>query len=168
MNRKNFNIFVLLVILTAIIVACVPPEYRKSSSDENLFSTSKTSSRLRSSIVTLAKRQIGIKYKSGSSTPQTGFDCSGLALYVYQKHGIFLPRTSQLQYGRAKKISSRNTHPGDLIFFKINGRNISHVAIYIGNNNFVHAPGKGKTVCTDSMTNAYWKNCFAGCGTFIK
>lgn len=116
----------------------------------------------RKDVVRTALQQIGTRYRMGGSSPATGFDCSGLALYVYGKHGIKLPHSARAQFQAGKQLTTKQIRPGDLLFFNINGRGISHVGIYIGGGRFVHAPSSGKTVRTDEVRNPYWKKRYRG------
>lgn len=98
----------------------------------------------------------GIPYRFGGTTT-SGFDCSGFTQYAFKKNGKSVPRTTGAQYQQSKKIAS--PAPGDLVFFhNTYKRGISHVGIYIGNNQFVHAGGKKSEVV--SLNNSYWKSKF--------
>lgn len=123
---------------------------------------------LRNNIVAQAKAQIGKPYRLGGTSPNEGFDCSGLVHYTHQHIGLDLPRRSEDQYHASQK--SKTVEPGDLMFFSISsrGKRIDHVGIYIGNNQFVHAPGKGKPVRIADISNDYWKRKFIGTGTYLK
>lgn len=106
---------------------------------------------------------VGTPYKWGGSDPQSGFDCSGLVAYVYDKAvDMSLPRSSrEMAQMDAPKISQvSKLKSGDLLFFNTNGRSISHVAIYIGNGRFVHAPNRDGAVRTEELSNPYWGNHF--------
>ncbi len=105
-------------------------------------------------IIATAKKYIGVPYVWGGSTP-SGFDCSGFVQYVFNAHGVPLPRTSKQQYGVGKKVSKANLKPGDLVFFDTEGNGVSHLGIYIGNNQFVHA-SSSKGVTITSLSNTYW------------
>ena len=148
--------------------ACVPPAAQRThqNSVERRQAVAHNSS-TRKSIVALAKKQIGIRYRRGAASPSRGFDCSGLTAYVYGKNRIAIPRSSSEQYFGGEKISPKKVRPGDLLFFDIYGYGISHVGIFIGKNKFVHAPGTGKKVRIDSIKNPYWKKRFAGGATYI-
>ncbi len=107
---------------------------------------------------------IGTPYQWGGDTPSDGFDCSGLVDYVYQRAvHLDLPRTSRaMSRVDAPKIT-RITHlaSGDLLFFRTSGHRISHVAIYVGNGRFVHAPSSRSHVQLGYITNPYWERHFA-------
>lgn len=95
----------------------------------------------------------GVKYRFGGATP-SGFDCSGFVMYVFNKHGITLPRTADKQYEVGKKIRAKSDlKPGDLVFFETYEKGASHVGIYQGNGKFVHASSsRGVTVTPLSDT----------------
>ena len=105
-------------------------------------------------IIATAKKYIGVPYVWGGSTPN-GFDCSGYVQYVFNAHGISLPRTSKQQYSVGTWVSKSSLKPGDLVFFNTEGNGISHLGIYIGNNQFIHA-SSSKGVIISSLSNTYW------------
>ncbi|MCX7679007.1 MAG: C40 family peptidase [Spirochaetes bacterium] len=121
---------------------------------------------MRRNIVQTARAQVGVPYRYGGSTP-AGFDCSGLAMYVYQKNGIRIPRTASEQFLEGRRLSKRNIQPGDLVFFTINGNGISHVGIYVGKGKFIHAPKQGKRVAFASLKNRYWSRKYIGAVSYL-
>lgn len=107
-------------------------------------------------VVSIGKNLLGVPYVFGGTTTR-GFDCSGFTQYVFQKSGQSLSRTTQGQFAETTKVSS--PEPGDLVFFAGTYRpGISHVGIYIGNNQFVHAGGKKSEI--RSLNDSYWKKHF--------
>ena len=114
-------------------------------------------------VVDLAHKQIGKPYVWGAEGPNS-FDCSGLTYYVYKNAaGITLPRNSRSQYGAGKAVSKSNLQPGDLIFSSTDGTgNITHVAIYVGDGQMIHAPRSGKNVEKVSMNTSYWNKAYVG------
>lgn len=108
-------------------------------------------------IVSIAESLIGSPYRYGGSSPSKGFDCSGLVYYTHQQLDITVPRTTkqQAQHRPAKKLTSAK--PGDILFFRIYGDNVSHVGIYTGNDQFIHAPKSGKRVSYASINEPYWR-----------
>lgn len=107
------------------------------------------------SVLATAQRFVGVRYRYGGSSPQSGFDCSGLVQYVFGRNGVDLPRTSRLQAqaGVAATGPVDSLRPGDLMLFASKGSRIDHVAIYVGNNRMVHASaGAGKVVYDDLST----------------
>ena len=97
----------------------------------------------------------GAHYQRGG-TSRGGFDCSGFTRYVYAKYGIPLPHSSAAQAGRGMSVSRGELQSGDLVFFQTNRRGISHVGIYIGSGNFVHAESRGEGVTVDSLNSRYY------------
>jgi cell wall-associated NlpC family hydrolase len=125
---------------------------------------------IRDEIVDTAHSFIGMPYQWGSCSLQNNsFDCSGLVLAVYQLNGLNVPRTSQDQYFNGQTIMKEDLQKGDLVFFNNSGNGrITHVGIYIGDDRFIHAPGTGKTICTDSLSNSYFRDHFYGACTYLR
>ncbi|MCC2626164.1 MAG: peptidoglycan endopeptidase [Burkholderiales bacterium] len=100
---------------------------------------------------------IGIPYKWGGNTPSSGLDCSGFIRYVFKKSlGITLPRTANEMAMLGKKIPFDQLQPGDLVFFKTHsGRPITHVGMYLGNNQFIQAPRTGKDIQISALDEYY-------------
>jgi len=116
---------------------------------------------IRDSIVALSRAQLGVKYKRGADSPSAGFDCSGLVKYVMAHFGADMPRTSREQALVGKKIERdiASLKPGDLLTFG-HGKRISHIAIYIGDGRYVHAPTPGARVKVETLANtkaSWWK-----------
>lgn len=142
----------------------IPYENRASSKSPLFFRGGKSTgitpsaSALRkvspSAVIATAKKYIGVPYVWGGSTPN-GFDCSGFVQYVFNAHGISLPRTSKQQYGVGTYVAKANLKAGDLVFFDTEGNGVSHLGIYIGNNQFIHA-STSKGVTITSISNTYW------------
>jgi hypothetical protein len=106
---------------------------------------------------------VGIPYRWGGNTPDSGFDCSGLVRYVVERAAsVNLPRTTADMSGRGESIEPDEIATGDLIFFNTTGRPHSHVGIYVGKLRFVNAPSTGGTVRLDYLTNPYWAKRFDG------
>jgi cell wall-associated NlpC family hydrolase len=101
----------------------------------------------------------GIPYKFGGTTPN-GFDCSGYTGYVFAKYGIHLPRTSYEQIKVGTEVSKGDLKPGDLVFFSTYSKGPSHVGIYIGGGQFVHASNSGTR--TTSLNDSYYAGRFVG------
>ncbi|SEM88660.1 Cell wall-associated hydrolase, NlpC family [Ligilactobacillus sp. WC1T17] len=120
-----------------------------SSSAASTTTTKVASSANYSSVVSLATSFVGVPYVWGGTSP-SGFDCSGLVQYVYAKFGKSLPRTSQEQQAACTTISRSQLQPGDLCFW---GYPAYHVAIYIGNGQYVHAPDRRQTVKIQSLSS---------------
>jgi len=101
---------------------------------------------------------VGTPYRYGGSTP-AGFDCSGLVYFAYRAAGISLPRTTMQLLRASRGIALREAREGDLLFFEISSKP-DHVAIFIGNSQFVHAPSTGKQVSIGTLDDPYWQNSF--------
>lgn len=108
-------------------------------------------------VAKVARHMVGIRYRYGGNSPRKGFDCSGLVQYSYQKAGIRVPRNTRLQRLHSFRIAYKQLRRGDLIFFNQLGRKASHVGIYIGNNQFIHAPSSGKRIRISLLTKNYWQ-----------
>lgn len=129
----------------------------------NLQNASHSVTSSTSSIINTAMGMIGIPYRFGGSSAETGFDCSGFVRAIYQDTvGHLLPRRAAEQAKATQKIDKKELKPGDLVFFNTMRRAFSHVGIYVGNGQFIHAPSKGKTVRVESMDSKYWAKRFNG------
>jgi murein DD-endopeptidase len=106
-----------------------------------------------------ALAMIGKPYRYSGSTP-AGFDCSGLVQYSFSKAGVQLPRDTQEQRRLGRLVNAAQLRRGDLLFFDQEGKKFSHVAIFLGDGRFVHAPSSGGKVRTDSLDSAYWRKHF--------
>ena len=99
---------------------------------------------------------LGTPYRWGGSSPDGGFDCSGLVGYVFRSIGIDLPRVSRAMANEGVAITDRTAlAEGDLVFFGRRGR-VDHVGIYVGDGKFLHAPRTGRDVTVSSLTSGYW------------
>ncbi len=106
---------------------------------------------------------LGINYKYGGDTPETGFDCSGLVNYVFsQAAGLVLPRNAQAISKVGEKITRDELQPGDLVFFNTLRRPFSHVGIYLGEQRFIHSPSRGGQVEIVDMSKRDWQNRYNG------
>ncbi len=112
---------------------------------------------------------IGTPYRFGGSDRSTGFDCSGMIQHVYgQALQVQLPRTAKDMANRSRAIQDKDLQVGDLVFFNTSGNPYSHVGIYIGNRQFIHAPSSNGTIRTASLDNPYFKQRYLGARTFFK
>jgi len=116
---------------------------------------------LREALVKTARDFIGVPYLWGGAASETGFDCSGLTMTVYQLNGLNLPRHSKEQYEAGSPVSRSQLQEGDLIFFALSGkRKVSHVGIYIGDGKFIHAPSHGKKICVEYLSTPFFAKRF--------
>ena len=116
-----------------------------------------------SALVSSAMSAIGVPYRRGGNSAETGFDCSGFVRATFeQAMGLVLPRRAEEQAAAASKINRADLQPGDLVFFNTLRRAYSHVGIYLGDGQFIHAPRTGTRVRVESMEPSYWKKRFNG------
>jgi cell wall-associated NlpC family hydrolase len=110
-----------------------------------------------------ALNQLGIRYRWGGKSPETGFDCSGLIVYSAQRSlGLKLPPRADDIAKIGDKVNKKDLQVGDLVFFNTLGTRYSHVGVYLGQNKFVHAPTRGSVVRVEDMTLRYWTARYTG------
>ncbi|MGF7134950.1 hypothetical protein P3T40_006456 [Paraburkholderia sp. EB58] len=172
MRRLGFSLLILL-----LLAACSSAPQRVSRNSSGSSSASNGAWRTtppgfpnfvdhsigREEISIQAMSLVGIPYRWGGNTPDSGFDCSGLVRYVVARSAsVNLPRTTADMSGSGASIEPDEVAAGDLIFFNTTGRPHSHVGIYVGKLRFVNAPSTGGTVRIDYLTNPYWAKRFDG------
>lgn len=114
-------------------------------------------------VLTRALTLVGSPYRFGGISAERGFDCAGFTRYSYKAAGIELPRTSESQFGAGWAVDADHMRPGDLVFFRNTyRRGISHVGLYIGNGQFVHAASSRREVTVDRLDQPYFAVRFAG------
>jgi cell wall-associated NlpC family hydrolase len=110
-----------------------------------------------------ALRVVGTPFRYGGQSPETGFDCSGLVVYAFERAwGVVLPRVTDEQRKIGRAVSRAELKPGDLLFHNTRNRPYSHVGIYLGDGRFVHAPRSGARVRVESAETPYWRARFNG------
>lgn len=152
--------------VTTSAYAMPTPEARNSL---NGLETVDFGQSIRDQLVRAGLKAVGTPYAWGGNDPD-GFDCSGLTAFVYREiASLELPRRARDQRSEGKKVSRPELEPGDLVFFATTRRRnvVSHVGIYIGDNQFVHAPSRGSTVRVDSMTSEYWSKRYSGARAYV-
>ena len=116
-----------------------------------------------SDLVVTAIGFLGVPYRRGGNTVETGFDCSGFVRAMYnQTVGHLLPRRAEEQAAATQKIDRNDLKPGDLVFFNTMRRAFSHVGIYVGEGKFIHSPKPGAQVRVEDMSGSYWQRRFSG------
>jgi cell wall-associated NlpC family hydrolase len=106
---------------------------------------------------------LGVPYRRGGNSAETGFDCSGFVRAIYgQTVGLVLPRRANEQAAATSKIDKNELQPGDLVFFNTMRRAFSHVGIYVGDGKFIHSPRTGSEVRVEDMRTSYWQRRFNG------
>lgn len=148
----HHKIFVLLALLVLLLSGCAStdrtPLIKPGISRGNIQAASD------------ALKLQGQPYLYGGQSPQEGFDCSGLVVYVYDQQGVKLPRTTGLLAQQLPDVNPNLRQPGDLLFFNTE-RPFSHVGIYVGNDSFVHAPSaRSGQVMKSSLRQPYWQERF--------
>lgn len=123
------------VLLTALLTGC--------ASDPVATGSGRNEAERASAI---AASMVGKPYRYGGHNPDRGFDCSGLVYFSFQRAGMSVPRSTETQRQRSRKVAAASLARGDLVFFNQEGKFSSHVGIYLGKGRFVHAPSSGKKV----------------------
>jgi len=174
--RAMRRIFPALMLSLATAVHAAPPEAAFEDMDALLaekglmsrlgsqFQHARDSvSEQASSLVINAMAFLGVPYKYGGNTVETGFDCSGFVRAVYEQSvGKILPRRSDEQAAATQVIDRSELKPGDLVFFNTMRRAFSHVGIYVGDGKFIHSPRSGSQVRVEDMRMSYWSTRFNG------
>ncbi|MGM0694210.1 MAG: C40 family peptidase [Pseudomonadota bacterium] len=142
-----------LILLAVLLTGCASnaPVTREASGDLSID---------RALILAEARRALGTPYRLGGTT-ERGMDCSGLVQHAYSRAGIRVPRTSREQFRALPRVDA--ARPGDLLFFATaGGDKPSHVGIYLGDGEMIHAPGRGRHVTTTTLALDYWQERFLG------
>ena len=118
-----------------------------------------------SDLVMSAMNFLGVPYRRGGNSNESGFDCSGFTRHIFESSiGLVLPRRADEQATTAGllTIQREELKPGDLVFFNTMRRTFSHVGIYLGDNKFIHSPRTGSSVRVEDMSESYWSKRFTG------
>jgi len=164
LHRKAFACYLVSVVIMFSGCSSTPEKpvasSQTSSDTKASAKTYKRSTPLKYStghqIVAIAESLIGSPYRYGGASPK-GFDCSGLVYYTHRQLDITVPRTTKQQAHHSPAKNLASAKPGDLLFFRIYGDNVSHVGIYAGNDQFIHAPKSGKYVSYANINEPYWQ-----------
>ena len=135
-----------------------------STPDKTPHPGSRLPAAVRSPIVRAALAQLGTPYKWGGTSPEEGFDCSGLAYWTFAQQGVSIPRLTSQQFRAGQKVSQDDVLPGDLLFYAWGSdrRQVTHVGIYVGEGQYVHSPGSGRTVLRAAAFDAAHRRRFLG------
>lgn len=165
MIRSNHLYFFTFTILLGGCAGSLPsrPSAVKPPPKSAIHEINLTRPSLRSRAVLQALSALGTRYRYGGTSYAKGFDCSGLVAHVFlEAYGIRLPHSALAQSKLGTPVSLADLRPGDLVFYDTDHRPFSHVGIYIGNNQFVHAPQTGERVQVADMNRRYWRRRYDG------
>ena len=151
----RYKYMYLLALVVPIGCATLPPELPKS---QTAPVGEKRAEALLQALLTL-----GLDYRNGGNSPETGFDCSGLVAHVFREaYGIRLPQNARAQSQYGARVSLAELRAGDLVFYNTLNRSFSHVGIYLGDGRFVHAPKTGAQIRIEPIRSSYWMKRFDG------
>lgn len=155
----------LVILVLAMLAACGGPRVKPNAAAAQRYTPPLHQGEVGpNDILFRAIGLVGTPYHWGGNTPDSGFDCSGLIVYVFREiAGVSLPRTVQDIYAvNLSEVRRDRLQGGDLVFFNTGGRSVSHIGIYVGQDRFVHAPNEGGTVRLDFLNNPYWDKHYSG------
>ena len=145
----------ILVLVVPLGCSTLPPELPQAESEPV--------GERRAEALLQALLSLGLDYRYGGKTPETGFDCSGLVAHVFREaYGIQLPHNARAQSEYGRKVGLSELRAGDLVFYNTLNRSFSHVGIYLGDGRFLHAPKTGAQVRVESIGANYWRKRFDG------
>jgi cell wall-associated NlpC family hydrolase len=168
---KKVTAFLLTALLLSASAHALPltsgEDSDKAANDKGLLTqigqVSQNVGKQATQLVANAIDLLGVPYRRGGNSAETGFDCSGFVRAIYEQSiGLILPRRAEQQAAATQNIAKSELQPGDLVFFNTMRRAFSHVGIYIGDGKFIHAPRPGAEVRVESMSISYWRGRFDG------
>lgn len=174
MRPAGFLLSISFALLLTAGAHAAPPSAGTSADDMDRFLADKgfltqisqvgqTVGHKASELVVNALGFLGVPYRMGGNTVESGFDCSGFVRAMYQQTvGLILPRKAEQQAAATEKIERSDLQPGDLVFFNTLKRAFSHVGIYVGEGKFIHSPKPGGEVRVENMSVSYWNHRFDG------
>ncbi|MFN9727858.1 C40 family peptidase [Acidovorax sp.] len=156
-----------LLAFSCVAQAAPPDETDRPLADKGLLSrlegVSQTVAVRTTDLVVNAMGFLGVPYRRGGNSVETGFDCSGFVRAIYEQTvGLLLPRRADQQAAATEVIDRKDLQPGDLVFFNTMRRSFSHVGIYVGDGKFIHSPRSGAQVRVEDMATDYWAKRFNG------
>ena len=163
-------------IAATLCVAIAPAALAQDAAESSIAATASAVVRNAAATALISARSltssaldlIGIRYKWGGATPQSGLDCSGLVQFVFQQvTGVVLPRSTRDLSRIGEVVALSDLKPGDLVFFNTRRFAFSHVGIYVGDNRFIHAPRRGREVEVATIDKSYWQRHFDGARRLI-
>ncbi|MCF6266537.1 MAG: NlpC/P60 family protein [Desulfuromusa sp.] len=123
---------------------------------------------LREELVGTARKFLGVPYRWGGEDRNNGFDCSGLTMTSYRLNGLNLPRNSRAQFKAGHSLKKKELRKGDLVFFATKGgKRVTHVGMYIGAGQFIHAPRPGKMVQVANLSDKFFKKTYVGGRSYL-
>lgn len=143
-----------LIVLLALLEGCGKPAWRPEPAAP--------SQTLREDVVRTARTQLGMRYRYGGCSTETGFDCSGFVQWVFHWHGVQLPRETRRQWESGFRIPADTVMAGDLVFFGNPSEGPTHVGISTGPDRFIHCPSTGGRVREDRLSGRPWRNTVMG------
>lgn len=155
-----------MILAVLLLSACSAPMHRDSKFDDVPSGGSRMSTH---ELTDYAQSLLGVPYRYGGNSPDSGFDCSGFVDHVYNRTvGIKLPHNSAQISQHGRFVYRKELRNGDLVFFNTSRRKYSHVGIYIGNGTFIHAPSSGGSIHIDELSNPYWNRNYNGSRRIIE
>ena len=153
-SNGHFRIAVVAVVAASCLVGCAGPAVMEAEPAEVSVAGQAPAS-IPERAAAIAVQQVGAAYRYGGASP-AGFDCSGLVQYSFRRAGMKVPRTTGQLWKSAGAVAMDDLRVGDLLFFRFDGK-MSHVGIYVGDEQFVHAPSSGRTVSIESLNADYYR-----------
>ncbi len=164
-TRRNALSLIALTTSFALLEGCAPTTSTSYIPNQNNIAHNDVFGR---QVVKTVRSQLGVRYVLGGSSPQKGFDCSGLLWWAYKQHGVSIPRITKDQAYGGNFAPLDDLKLGDiLVFAQSSAPNSLHTAMYIGNNKFIHSPNSRSRVREDSLTNTYWASNLALARRFV-
>jgi len=154
---RKIRIFAFTITTLAMVVGCSSQAVQNTARPPARDALVRTHS-VGEKAAAIAYQQVGVPYRFGGANTQ-GFDCSGLVHYAYGRAGKPIARTTGALWSSTTSVSRGELRVGDLLFFDIDGK-IAHVGLYLGHENFVHAPSSGRTVTVERLNSPFYEAAF--------